>query len=194
MRKENKREDRWEAGLKRILWAYWITATALVAPLLLSLYLAQRENQASAKNRNVRFVALSLRNALESYRRKYRTWSWLSPTPTIASDFVISSDSELITTLLGSNEGLRNPSKVAFGKWSDADETGKNGIIYRSDGEIGGLVDLWGHPFQIHLDGDGDGCLADPRNPKNRIRRISLVYSAGPDGDFATWDDNVETL
>jgi hypothetical protein len=43
------------------------------------------------------------------------------------------------------------------------------------------------------IDGNGDHQLTDPMRPDKLLRQSILVYSAGPDGDYATWNDNVTT-
>lgn len=63
-----------------------------------------------------------------------------------------------------------------------------NGIIVSSDGVTGTLVDQWGNPFRIVADGDGDNHLANPDTSSETkiLRQTIIVYSAGPDGNFAT--------
>jgi hypothetical protein len=64
--------------------------------------------------------------------------------------------------------------------------------IYRENGKVA-LYDSWGHPYRVRLDLSGDGFVTDPRPdaPQQQIPRPALVWSAGEDGDFATWHDNV---
>jgi hypothetical protein len=68
----------------------------------------------------------------------------------------------------------------------------------RKDGLVRGkestaLVDPWGNYYAIALDLDGNETLDNPRpkaEPAHIYQRV-LVWSAGPDGDFATWEDNI---
>ena len=62
----------------------------------------------------------------------------------------------------------------------------------------GGFGDPWGHasgrlPFLYAVDDDGDGLVRNPNGDSNQtqIRADVIAWSAGPDGDFSTWDDNV---
>lgn len=54
-----------------------------------------------------------------------------------------------------------------------------------------GLYDPWGQPYRIRLDGDADGGVDDPSAPGTRILKTAIIWSAGKDGDFSTWEDNV---
>ncbi|RBP45832.1 hypothetical protein DES53_102214 [Roseimicrobium gellanilyticum] len=57
-----------------------------------------------------------------------------------------------------------------------------------------GLVDVWGTKgYVVILDYDGDKEIADPEHPNAKITASALIYSAGPDGDFSTWKDNVKS-
>lgn len=55
-----------------------------------------------------------------------------------------------------------------------------------------GLKDIWGSKgYIIILDYDGDDSLTDPAHRGAKITASVLVYSAGPDGDYTTWHDNI---
>lgn len=75
-------------------------------------------------------------------------------------------------------------------------EMGK-GMKIESGEYEGGFGDPWGHskgrvPFLYAVDGDGDGMIPNPNPEKNgKIRADAIAWSAGPDGDYATWEDNV---
>jgi prepilin-type N-terminal cleavage/methylation domain-containing protein len=61
----------------------------------------------------------------------------------------------------------------------------------------GGFGDPWGHgsgrlPYLYAVDDDGDGLVKLPDPEKNETIRADIIaWSAGPDGDFSTWEDNV---
>ena len=62
----------------------------------------------------------------------------------------------------------------------------------------GAFGDPWGHssgrlPYLYAVDDDGDGLVQNPNSDSNQrqIRADAIAWSAGPDGDFSTWDDNV---
>ncbi len=55
----------------------------------------------------------------------------------------------------------------------------------------GSFADPWGNPFQFKLDVAGAGEMANPNEDVGGvIRGKALAWSAGPDGDYDTWDDN----
>jgi hypothetical protein len=59
-----------------------------------------------------------------------------------------------------------------------------------------GLLDSWDkHGYKIALDHDNDGKIRNPAKGKDgdadELNSDVIIYSAGPDGDFATWNDNV---
>ena len=75
-------------------------------------------------------------------------------------------------------------------------EMGKGMKIESGDYE-GGFGDPWGHakgrvPYLYALDDDGDGMIPNPNTESNNLIRADVIaWSAGPDGDFSTWKDNV---
>ncbi len=61
------------------------------------------------------------------------------------------------------------------------------------DPNVGAFVDPWGQPYEYELDLDGDGQCAHPYEESETalIPGRVIVWSAGPDKDYATWEDNV---
>jgi prepilin-type N-terminal cleavage/methylation domain-containing protein len=56
----------------------------------------------------------------------------------------------------------------------------------------GAFVDAWGVPFRFVLDRTGSGQLDNPNvDVGGQLRGRALAWSAGPDGDYDTWGDNV---
>lgn len=54
------------------------------------------------------------------------------------------------------------------------------------------FVDAWGAPFKFRLDQTGSGEMPNPNDEVGgTLPAQILVWSAGPDGDFETWEDNV---
>ncbi len=79
-------------------------------------------------------------------------------------------------------------------------EMGKGMKIDDSDpGDFkGGFGDPWSHPKKGRLpylyvcDDDGDGMVRNPNTESNNLIRADVIaWSAGPDGDYTTWQDNV---
>lgn len=71
----------------------------------------------------------------------------------------------------------------------------KNGLIAEDESGVAGVVDPWGWPYRIRLDTDGDGKLRNPypeqvHGPGANVGKRVIVWSAGRDGDWSTWDDN----
>lgn len=77
-------------------------------------------------------------------------------------------------------------------------EMGKGMKIDSGDYE-GGFGDPWPHaktgrlPYLYAVDDDGDGHVPNPDPEKSGefIRGNVIAWSAGPDGDYSTWSDNV---
>lgn len=61
-----------------------------------------------------------------------------------------------------------------------------------------GIVDSWGREFRIRLDTDNNNLLANP-NPlevaegRTTLRGRVIVWCAGKDGDWNTWEDNLKS-
>jgi prepilin-type N-terminal cleavage/methylation domain-containing protein len=70
-------------------------------------------------------------------------------------------------------------------------EPGSKTLAPTDDPNAGAFVDPWGTPFRYQLDIDGDGQCAHP-NPDvgGDIPFRAIAWSAGPDHDHTTWDDN----
>jgi hypothetical protein len=69
-----------------------------------------------------------------------------------------------------------------------------SGIVGGYDGYTPGvgLISPWGKvSYKIILDYDKDDHITDPEGILGPVKADVLLYSAGPDGDFATWKDNV---
>ena len=66
--------------------------------------------------------------------------------------------------------------------------------------EEGVFTDPWGNDYYVLLDGDGDGKLNPTDDDKptgldgTSWRKSILIWSAGPDGDPATVEDNAYSL
>ena len=91
----------------------------------------------------------------------------------------------LLDTLLG-KDTVTNPRVIAFVDFPPARASGAG---YSASS---GLRDPWGkNGYRILLDANGDGNIADPEGLVGDLKATIRIYSAGPDGDFATWADNV---
>lgn len=98
------------------------------------------------------------------------------------------SSGALLKVLLGENvEGL-NIRQIVFLEPAMAWQ-GRSGLL-ESDGGYT-LVDVWGHPYKIAMAKSGG--IRSPETPGAMIDKTVIVWSAGPDGDFSTWSDNVKS-
>lgn len=58
------------------------------------------------------------------------------------------------------------------------------------DKTTGAFVDPWGKPFEFQVDVDGNGEMGHPAEAAQTFRLQAIAWSAGPDGDYASWEDN----
>jgi hypothetical protein len=70
-------------------------------------------------------------------------------------------------------------------------------IVQNADGEWE-LRDAWGNFFKMQVDLNGDGKIPNPApgqgsDMADTMPAGFIIYSAGPDGNFATWKDNVRS-
>lgn len=68
----------------------------------------------------------------------------------------------------------------------------RKGLTLDSDGG-GELWDPWGNYFRVRYDSNFDNQIENPESPGSILPESIVVWSAGKDGDFETWKDNVKT-
>jgi prepilin-type N-terminal cleavage/methylation domain-containing protein len=99
---------------------------------------------------------------------------------------------EQLTAALLAVDPMMNPKRIRFlPDLKDASTTGKNGL--KTSGDTSVIVDPWGEEFYVIMDADYNGEIENP-NPGSgsaKLYQKVLVFSAGPDKDPATWEDNV---
>ena len=141
-------------------------------------------------------TTMAIYNAVDQYHAEYERL----PAPesaTIGRDWDTNSSAEenLISILKGRDADANLKAIDFLGDIKDAKQEGGkflNGVILT--GAAMALVDPWGQPYHIRLDGDGDGFVANPNPgdyPVTRIAKPAIIWSAGKDGDPETWKDNV---
>jgi len=91
-----------------------------------------------------------------------------------------------------------NPRRIAFFTGKKAKRRWGGGIIPGLKLTRGGtyeLLDSWRNHYRIILDLNEDRRIRniDPKIDADQLPESILVWSAGPDGDFDTWEDNVKT-
>lgn len=76
----------------------------------------------------------------------------------------------------------------------------KRQVAFLDGKDEGTFPDPWGNDYYVLLDGDGDGKLDPPTDDEptgldgKPWRKSILIWSAGPDGDPATVEDNAYSL
>ncbi|MGI8601593.1 MAG: type II secretion system protein [Verrucomicrobiales bacterium] len=135
-------------------------------------------------------TAKSLVNSISQYYAEYNRFPLPADAPG-SEVTALRTDEVLIGALLGTDL-MMNPKKIQFlPELKDATETGKNGL--KSAGDLSTVVDPWGEEYYVIMDSDYNGQIDNP-NPASgspKLYQKVLIYSAGPDKDGATWEDNV---
>jgi type II secretory pathway pseudopilin PulG len=154
--------------------------------------------QRKAERAHAENTARNLRNAIAAFHTEYRDY----PLPDPANDLTIDSGHALMDILLGSDPqkgpGGRNPRGIAFFVDRAARPIGggrfRKGLTLSPDG-TGELWDPWGNHYRVRFDSNGDNRVGnpDPAAAATLLPESILIWSAGPDGDFDTWVDNVIT-
>ncbi len=156
-----------------------IPVIAILASLAIP---AMNRTVARAKEVQAQSTAAQLEVAIESYRAEYAKY----PGEKAGEDLTTESRGRLLATLTGdpSEAGPAgwNPRQVAFYIVGVAST--------QSDPSI--QLDPWGNVYRIRLDTDENNGIEDPETGKIIPARV-LIWSAGPDGQEETWDDNVKS-
>lgn len=81
-----------------------------------------------------------------------------------------------------------NPKRVLFF------EPGGGALAPTNTVHAGAFVDPWLAPFKYVLDEDGDGKIPNPDDTVGgELKARALVWSGGPDTNYATWTDNAKS-
>ena len=137
-----------------------------------------------------------LKTAISDYFNEHKKY----PAFDSAYDTDLSTDFYLMDILVGADHTLRkrkiSPRRIAYyvGKEAKLGEDGRyrEGLSRTREGQSE-LWDPWGNHYHVRLDTNHDTQLADPSGGDAPIPETILIWSAGPDGDFATWKDNIRT-
>jgi prepilin-type N-terminal cleavage/methylation domain-containing protein len=129
-----------------------------------------------AKIANTRSDAGLVATALLKYQSEYNRWPSTYPNrDTTDADWV-----DMMAPKPGTSAPT-NPKRIVFF------EPGGGAL-----NDAGAFVDTWGRPFRFLLDVTGQGQLDNPNDEVGgMVRGRALAWSAGPDGDYDTWADNV---
>ena len=174
---------------RRILVA---TALLVVFTGIVGVVFIYHTIRSSAPARQNEATAQGLRNSIKQFHLQYSTY----PVPQGANGEDISADSTkpLMDILLGRNSSA-NPKRIAFGEWRDAGNNRIGIVRNKPSPHFGSLVDLWENPYRIVMDANNDNRIKNPNPGSNtpQLQQTIIIYSAGPDGDYSTWDDNIKT-
>jgi len=137
---------------------------------------------------------------IKNYRFEYNRYPVPPMTDNPGIDQRFETTGKLLACLLGKNVDGLNPREIEYIEPPMARE-GHRGLIKGRTPADDKLMDIWGHPYVVVLDLNGDNRIANP-DVKNTSPLISkgapqvlnvgvLAYSLGPDGIEGTHDDIV---
>jgi hypothetical protein len=143
-------------------------------------------------NLKVLNVLITLREGLHSYDAEYGRYPVDQSHTT--GDLKTTSRGLLISLLMGSSIQGLNEKEIVFCEFKVA-RNHRDGIW--QDGKEWVLSDYWGQEYEVVLDADNNGHVSNPDiRESGQVPTLSsriAIFSAGPDGDPATWDDNVKS-
>lgn len=96
---------------------------------------------------------------------------------------------EILDILMGKHPG-ENPRTIPFYEPPLHTPPAKSGLVINAAG-LPELRDTYGNVYHMRFDWNGDGHIPDPEHPGATIGGPVIIYSAGPDGDYTTWHDNI---
>jgi hypothetical protein len=143
----------------------------------------------NARMLQAKAVMKGLEIAIKGYKTEYLHLPFATPSEPPSDNRPYDTNAgegrALLDILLDTPPSDRNPRQIHF--WEPPNsKPGGAGFSAAS-----GLVDPWGRqPYRIVLDYSKDGFIDNPEGG-SPIESDVILYSAGPDGDFATWKDNV---
>ena len=169
-----------------ILGVVGVVVIAIMASLAIPAF---SKVKSKAERANTRVTMKGLEIAIKGYQTEYNRLPLKgSPSPVAGDQNSDTTDPDgraLLDTLLG-KDTVTNPRSIYF---IDLAPARASGAGYSASS---GLRDPWGkNGYRILLDANGDGNIADPEGLVGDLKATIRIYSAGPDGDFATWADNV---
>ena len=110
----------------------------------------------------------------------------------------------LVAVLIGKEPAgptLQNPSGTNYLEGIMPARPGKkpngppwvNGLTF--DPSLYSVVDAWGNPYRVRLDANHDKEIANPNllevaEGRKRLSKLAIVWSAGGDKNWDTWEDN----
>lgn len=147
----------------------------------------KKAEQANAEN-----TVYNLRNSISAFFTEYREFPISDKTNPAAQDVSVHSNADLMPILMG-NAPAQNPRSIRFFSGMQAKPGTNGGFRKGYDSGTQTLYDPWGNPYRVIFDNNMDNRIDSPATPGSSISATILIWSAGPDGDFKTWEDNIKT-
>jgi hypothetical protein len=168
----------------------WLAGAALLVLLILATSLPAGGPRRRRKSEQARTLAKSLVNSCKGYYAEYSRYP-LSQDGTAGEVSPLRTDESLTGTLLGTDIET-NPKKISFlPELKPVERGGGFGLLIEGAGAM--VVDPWGEEYYILMDTDYSGTIENP-NAGSTTRTLKIgviIWSAGPDKDPSTWEDNV---
>jgi hypothetical protein len=146
-----------------------------------------REDSLEEQARALAIVAI---NSIKGFYSEYKAWPL--PANGAPREVIPLRTDHILTRVLFGMDTATNPKKINFLPDLKPVERGKGpGLL--TEGEMCALVDPWGEEYYVLLDADYSSTIENP-NPSSTQTKLSqgvLIWSAGPDKDPSTWQDNV---
>lgn len=159
-------------SLKKITIAVAIVAV-VQGILSLPSFFAMRRVAKERPNHDMKQLQLAVQN----FYHDYNAYPIISP----YADHIGIADAELVHALTGTNP-IINPNNTVY----------IQPIPDRLSPDDA-YIDPWGTPYHVHIDTTFNRRVPNPQPDPDRpeIPTTVLVYSAGPDRDPTTWEDNI---
>ena len=165
-------------------WIWLLTAVVLVGGLFVGgTYALKFARVAQAKS-----AIKGLSIAINGYETEYHRDPSLGQKLGLVEGRNHTVAGDLLNILMGLPTAY-NPRKIRFYDPPTA-RGSKNGAWIDASGHAH-LNDPWGNSYFWRADVEGDRLIPDPEIPGSFISTLHIVYSAGPDGEHESWDDNV---
>lgn len=168
-----------------------IAVVAIVGILVGLLYPATTSALKRAEITHAENTVYNLKHAIAAFHVEYGNYPLLDSDPDLTM-----TDHALMDIVLGSDKQNRNPRRIAF--YTDQAAKAMGGGRFRQGVTLdafggGELWDPWGNFYRVRFDTDGNRRVEnpDPAGPANFLPESIILWSAGPDGDFDTWEDNI---
>lgn len=168
-----------------------VVAAAIVAVLSLLILRSIKYANAAVDRNHAIVVIAKMRDALQGYVTKMER---LPLTP-VHEDLPVETKGPFLATLLG-QDPANNPENISFLEKPSILKPNER-ASQNAQGEWE-LRDPWGTFYKMQFDMDADGNIPNPAaGSGSGPRDVAvmppgfIIYSAGPDGNFSTWADNV---